>query len=247
MNSRFTAGVVRETFPRLRMHTEVVYPPINIEQFARVPSAAEVLAIGGEPAPYLRAGQRFVLSLNRYERKKDVALAVRALGLLRTQLSATAFSTLHLVVAGGYDPQLRENHEYLAELRSIVAEQRLDAHVSFLTSITQEQKLALLDRCVAVVYTPSKEHFGIVPVEAMYMRKPVVAVRDGGPLESVLHERTGMLCAPRPEDFAAGLQRLLLLPPAELQQWGDRAREHVLQNFSLAVFTARLDQLVRQL
>jgi alpha-1,3/alpha-1,6-mannosyltransferase len=42
-----------------------------------------------------------------------------------------------------------------------------------------------LNNAIAVLYTPSNEHFGIVPVESMFMKTPVLACNNGGPLESV--------------------------------------------------------------
>ncbi len=47
------------------------------------------------------------------------------------------------------------------------------------------QRALLLAACRAVLYTPQHEHFGIVPLEAMAARRPVVAVNSGGPVESV--------------------------------------------------------------
>ena len=41
------------------------------------------------------------------------------------------------------------------------------------------QKRALLRRASALLYSPDREHFGIVPVEAMYCRCPVIAVSGG--------------------------------------------------------------------
>lgn len=64
--------------------------------------------------------------------------------------------------------------------------------VIFLRSFTEHQRSVLLDRCSTVLYTPSNEHFGIVPVECMYARRPVIACNNGGPLESVKHRVTGM-------------------------------------------------------
>jgi glycosyltransferase involved in cell wall biosynthesis len=43
---------------------------------------------------------------------------------------------------------------------------------------SDDEKLVLLRRCCALVYTPANEHFGICPLEAMYMQKPVIAVRQ---------------------------------------------------------------------
>jgi len=43
------------------------------------------------------------------------------------------------------------------------------------------------------LYTPENEHFGIVPVEAMYCRTPVIACNSGGPKESISKNQTGFL------------------------------------------------------
>lgn len=57
--------------------------------------------------------------------------------------------------------------------------------VYFLRSFTDLQRSWLLSHSVSVLYTPSNEHFGIVPIEAMYMCRPVLCVNSGGPMESV--------------------------------------------------------------
>ncbi|RYG53875.1 glycosyltransferase, partial [archaeon] len=71
--------------------------------------------------------------------------------------------------------------------------------VTFIRSFTDEQKRALLSAAAAVLYTPTNEHFGIVPLEAMLAGRPVVAVASGGPLESIANNETGFLCSAQPE------------------------------------------------
>jgi glycosyltransferase involved in cell wall biosynthesis len=75
--------------------------------------------------------------------------------------------------------------------------------LTLVRSFSDEQKAALLRACSAVVYTPAGEHFGIVPLECMAAVRPVVACSSGGPLESVVHGSTGLLCEPTPQAFAA--------------------------------------------
>jgi alpha-1,3/alpha-1,6-mannosyltransferase len=114
---------------------------------------------------------KFFLSINRYERKKNHALAIEALSVIRQRVSSSEFEQLHLVIAGGYDDRVLENVEHARELQDLVDALGLTSSVTFLRSVNEQQKLALLTECLAVIYTPSNEHFGIVPVEAMYMRK----------------------------------------------------------------------------
>ena len=48
---------------------------------------------------------------------------------------------------------------------------------------------------LCLLYTPMEEHFGIVPLEAMSVGTPVIAVDSGGPKETVENEETGCLCS----------------------------------------------------
>ena len=49
-------------------------------------------------------------------------------------------------------------------------------------SIRDQQKGGLIARSTCLLYTPSNEHFGITPLEAMYLSRPVIAVRAAIPL-----------------------------------------------------------------
>ena len=79
-------------------------------------------------------------------------------------------------------------------------------------SFSDAQRAALLAAATAVVYTPSEEHFGIVTLEAMAASRPVIACNSGGPIESVVHGRTGFLCHATPPAFAEAMGRLLVRP-----------------------------------
>jgi glycosyltransferase involved in cell wall biosynthesis len=57
----------------------------------------------------------------------------------------------------------------------------------------------LLGRCIATLYMPVDEDFGISPVESMAAGKPVIGVREGGLRETVVHGTTGWLLDPRLE------------------------------------------------
>ena len=75
---------------------------------------------------------------------------------------------------------------------------RLCGRVYFVLCGTRVHCIVILSLCSPLV----QEHFGIVPVEAMYSYRPVIACNSGGPKESVLHEQTGFLCDPTPQSFA---------------------------------------------
>ena len=89
-----------------------------------------------------------------------------------------------------------------------------------------------------MLYTPQNEHFGIVPLEAMAARRPVVACNTGGPTESVADGVTGFLCDPTPAAFADAM--LKLLQPGVADALGLQARRHVEERFSRRAFGAKV-------
>lgn len=90
-----------------------------------------------------------------------------------------------MVIAGGFDPENEENVAHYEELVNHSRTLGIEDRVTFLKSPSDKQKQLLMHLCSAVVYTPENEHFGIVPIEAMYSRRPVIATNTGGPLETV--------------------------------------------------------------
>lgn len=129
------------------------------------------------------------------------------------------------------------------ELRKLVEQYNLTNKVTFVRSFSDKQKLSLLNRCLCLVYTPSHEHFGIVPIEAMYVRRPVIAVNSGGPLETVEDGVTGFLCNPDAESFAAAMQKFVKDPSLSLTM-GDAGKENVVRKFSFDVFAQHLHNIV---
>lgn len=119
-------------------------------------------------------------------------LAVLAFHKLVT-INQEAAKNVKLVLAGGYDQRLQENVQHYQELEDLVKQRGLQNSVMLLKNITDEERKALLSGSLAVLYTPSNEHFGIVPVESMMMKKVVLACNNGGPKESIIDGQTGFL------------------------------------------------------
>jgi alpha-1,3/alpha-1,6-mannosyltransferase len=63
---------------------------------------------------------------------------------------------------------------------------------------------------LALLYTPHNEHFGIVPIESMYLECPVIAVNAGGPMETVVDECTGFLCEQSAVSFAEAMHKFVV-------------------------------------
>ncbi|KAM7071776.1 alpha-1,3/1,6-mannosyltransferase ALG2 [Acridotheres tristis] len=240
VNSKFTASVFKDTFKSLsHINPDVLYPSLNISSFEEI--------VPADIADLIPKKKKFLfLSINRYERKKNLALALEALHELQGRLDSHEWDEVHLVMAGGYDKRVLENVEHYEELRRLAAKLGVNDHVTFLRSFSDEQKISLFSNSLCVLYTPSNEHFGIVPLEAMYMRCPVIAVNSGGPLESISHNVTGFLCDPLPTQFADAMEKIVRDPLLK-DTMGAAGRVRVMEKFSSEAFSEQLYQYIRRL
>jgi glycosyltransferase involved in cell wall biosynthesis len=138
---------------------------------------------------------------------------------------------VRLVVVGEDDPAIDPARgSYRAKLEAQVQSLGLEANVIFTGFRTD---IASLMAAFDVYVMPSwEEPFGMVFLEAMAMRKPVVAWASGGVPEVVEHDRTGLLVEPKSIPSLAGAIRRLLLDPALRRGFGEVGRRRVEEVFS---------------
>ncbi|CAG7733171.1 unnamed protein product [Allacma fusca] len=243
VNSKFTRGVFSKTFTRIKITPDVLYPSINSNLFD------EVLRSGTTEKSNLNLPncRHLFVSLNRFEPKKNIALAIRAMTKLKSCLTGSDYwNDCHLVIAGGYDPRLESCVQYLEELKNLVQKEGLTNHVSFVLSPKDADKITLLSQCLALVYTPSEEHFGIVPLEAMYLGKPVIAVDSGGPRETVVDSSTGFLCPAIESHFGVAMARIVK-DPKFAKSLGERGQTRFQNHFSFDEFSKAWDSVTSDL
>lgn len=228
VNSRFTADACRTAYPRMPGLPQVVYPGVDVDRW--------------HPAPM--ADRTDLVVVGRFERAKNARLAVQAFALALARLPAPAGSRLRLVIAGGFDHRLADCHRTLGDLTSLAATLGCEGQIELRPSISHTALRDLVSSALAVVHPHECEHFGYVPVEAMAARRPVIAVAHGGPLETVVHGATGLLCTPTPEAFADAIVQLVHDPDLA-DRLGAAGRTRVIQEFSRSAFGARLDEALR--
>jgi glycosyltransferase involved in cell wall biosynthesis len=142
------------------------------------------------------ARERFVLSVGSLTPMKGFDFLVQAVGEM------PADGRPPLVIASNF--QNSDERVYLEQLAGDLAvDLRLEGHV------TDERLVALYNQAAVVAYSPHREPFGLVPLEAMACAAPVVAVCEGGVVETVIDEKTGLLVERVPALFAQALGRLL--------------------------------------
>ncbi|CAH0002368.1 unnamed protein product [Clonostachys byssicola] len=252
VNSRFTKGVVANTWPALAKSSpmKVVYPCVETGATEEPSTEAEKLF----------GGDKIILSINRFERKKDIALAIKAFAAIPDKKR----QKVRLVIAGGYDHRIDENVKYHTELQALadslsISHQTIkasealstaspDSRVLFLPSVPGATKDKLLRAARLLVYTPSQEHFGIVPLEAMLARTPVLAATTGGPVETVVDNETGWLrdTADIPA-WTEVMIRALDMPDKKINILGDLGAKRVRDNFSRDAMARNLEDIVSEM
>ncbi|KAL7438213.1 hypothetical protein ACHAXM_006087 [Skeletonema potamos] len=293
VNSLFTRAQVEKTFPTLFLprddgrdesygeRIKVLYPAIESSLSREKGCITDELTI-----PKYRTGP--IVSLNRFERKKNVALVLHAYDLLLCKVSKCDLAIKKLpslVIAGGYDPLNAENVEHLSELRTladtILARYNLprskvhspsssqdsttttmttrqeNASIEFHLSVSNTKRKNLLASACVWCYTPHREHFGIVPLEAMDAGVPVVAIRSGGPMETIVDGVTGILVDYEPIAVGQELQSAtvcgfadaiakLISHPEQTAEMGRRGKERVHEIFGMETFRKHWWELLEE-
>ena len=292
VNSLFTRAQVEKTFPTLflprddeRDHGErikVLYPAIESSlsrERANNNNTDEMTTNKSRTGP--------IVSLNRFERKKNVALLLHAYDLLLDRVVSKGDLTIKLpplIIAGGYDPLNVENVEHLAELRTLAdtilarynlprskvyspssdqdstssaTTQEGNASIEFHLSVSNTKRKQLLSVACVWCYTPHREHFGIVPLESMDAAVPVVAIRSGGPMETIVDGVTGILVDYEPIivgqekqsatvcGFADAIAKLIS-HPEQTAEMGQRGKERVHEIFGMETFRKQWWELLEE-
>ncbi|KAL5114808.1 Alpha-1,3-mannosyltransferase-like protein [Pleosporales sp. CAS-2024a] len=252
VNSKFTRTVFAEAFPGLKHRSPgVVYPCVDTTGPDAVAETKQ-----------LWPNKKVLLSINRFEKKKDVALAIKAYA----GLSVVERENARLVIAGGFDPRVAENTTTYAELCELADSLQLkhatakstdsaqnvpsDVSILFLHSVPGALKATLLATARLLVYTPRNEHFGIVPLEAMLAGTPVLAANEGGPTETVISGQTGWLRDVSKVQEWTEVMRIALEDgdgEQRLREMGKWGRERVVAEFSKDKMGQRLDNVIQDM
>ena len=138
----------------------------------------------------------FVLSVGSLAPRKGVDFIVSSLGTIHSKIRPKL-----IVVSNAVDIHLKNSLEQFA--------QEIGVDLRIERSIANDELVSLYNRAKLVLYAPYLEPFGLVPLEAMACGTPVVAVREGGVRESVMHNKTGILTQRDENTFAEAVVELL--------------------------------------
>lgn len=185
---------------------------------------------------------KVVIYVGRFDPRKGIETLVRAIA----HSNWRGCSDLKLIIGGGSRPGQSDGIER-DRIEGIVAEMNLSDITLFpgrLDDDTLPIYYAAADACVV----PSHyEPFGLVAIEAMASRTPVVASNVGGLRFTVVPEVTGLLAPPKDEAAFASAMDRILADPALRDRLGETGRQRVEIAFSWESVASRLTNLYGRL
>jgi alpha-maltose-1-phosphate synthase len=238
--SKGTKEDILRAYPEIkpeRIH--VIYNGIDLNEYQKTEESSALIKYGIDPAvPY-------VLFVGRITRQKGVTHLVEAIPHLPK-------GTQVVLCAGAPDTP-----EIAAEMREKVEQaSKINPRVIWIEKMLSRSEAIQLYSHASVFCCPSVyEPFGIINLEAMACRAPVVASAIGGILEVVVDGETGYLVPfeqdpvttfpSNPEKFSRDLAEkisALLADPEKAKRFGEAGRRRVEETFA---WSAIADQTIR--
>ena len=166
--------------------------------------------------------ENFWLSVNRLYPEKRIELQVEAFREMPNE---------HLVIVGGY-----AKGDHAAQYAEKIST-NLPSNVTLQGEVSEEELRDLYARCRGHICTALDEDYGLTPLEAMASGKPVVAVEEGGYLETVTPE-TGIFVKPEVPNIIKAVYAISRNPEHYHDACEARAREFDCVRFSLLLKAA---------
>jgi len=171
-----------------RRDAVTIYPPISLTRgpAATHPQGAPQSAPWGSPSR-VTPRSSYYLIVSRLYKHKNIDVAIEAFNKLNLPL---------LIIGTGPEKEKLKNK----------IEKGKD--IKLLGFISDEELPDYYQNCRAFIM-PQEEDFGLTPIEAMSYGKPVLALRKGGAIETIIENKTGeFFDDPIPEALADGVRRL---------------------------------------
>jgi len=249
--SRGTKEDILKAYPEVepdRIH--VIYNGIDLDQYHKVPENDALVKYGVDRT------RPYVLFVGRITRQKGVTHLVDAIPFMPR-------NTQVVLCAGAPDTP-----EIAAEMRQKVDDIRsVNPHVVWIEKmVSKAEAIQFYSNCRVFCCPSVYEPFGIINLEAMACRAPVVASATGGILEVVVDNQTGYLVhfdqdpttrfPSNPEKFSRDLAARineLMEDPEKARKMGEAGRRRVEEKFAwsaiadqtIALYQRTIDEYVR--
>lgn len=168
---------------------------------------------------------------SRITPEKNFEMAIEAFEKL---VKEEKYKKYKLIIAGSVQKERKEHVEYLNKIKNMKKE-----NVEILIDVSEQKLIELYKNCLCVLFTPINEDFGMVPLEAMSCEKPVIALNEGGPKETIIHGETGYLI--NNIDEMVEYMKEICNDMNVVEQMGKMGRRRAMENFTWDKFVRKID------
>ena len=221
-NSKYTQARIKKYYGK---GSVVIYPAANISPFGKGGQKgdskdSENFSNPSLALPFLKGENKYFLVVSRLSAYKKIDAIIDAFNKLG----------LPLVVIGEGNQK-----KYL---ESIAKE-----NVKILGWQSEKKVREFYENARALV-AASVEDFGLAPVEAMSLGVPIIALREGGFLETIIEGKTGeFFDAPTPEVIANGVRRFM----ENEKNYNKEEIKKRAEEFSKGKFVNELEKFIRNI
>jgi len=214
-NSKLTKQRIKKYLNR---EAEVLYPGVDYKNF------------------YFKEYGDFFFYPSRIAPEKRIELAIEAFKDFEKYNKE-----LKLVIAGSLAYERKEHIEYFKFLKRTIGN---DERIELFTNISEKEMKDFYASCYSVVFTTMNEDFGLVPLEANASYKPIIAINEGGPRETIKNNFNGFLINNKKELF----EKMIELSKNEqlVKKLGKNGRNFVEKNFSWERFFKVFDKRIKE-
>jgi len=213
---------------------QVIYTGLKMEKFQQKESLADEIEIKGQ-----RVKKPIVAMIARFDRyQKGHQYFIEAARIINDQIPEVNF----LIVGGAFNP---EEERFKKELEERVRDLSLSQKIIF-TGFYPDL-IYLLSNIEIVVIPSLYEAPSAVALEAMAMKKPVVASNVGGIPEVVVDGKTGFLVPSKNPKAIAEKVIFLLKNPQIAKEIGERGFQRVKGNFTQEKLARNYERLYEEL
>lgn len=217
-NSQNTKKLLVDNWKTELSQIVVMNPGVDIDLFFPAPRDIRI-------KEKLGWGERLViLTVSRLQERKGHDILIKALKSIAQEYP----NVLYAIVGHGERKQ---------ELQTLVSELDLSNNVLFMANLSDEEMVLCYQQCDLFVL-PNRtvgrdiEGFGMVLIEAQSCGKPVICGDSGGTVETLVDGVTGFVVNCDTPENLAELVIKTLADKDLVKDFGEKARAHVVKNFS---------------
>jgi len=170
-----------------------------------------------------------VTRLSKSEQLKGIDSIIKTLPILKDKIPNIKYN----IIGKGEDT---------IRLKKLADELKVSKYVNFLGFVKDINEY--YKYCDIFTLPSKKEGFGIVYLEAMQYKKPVVAVNYGGVTDVVIDDKTGYLCSYNDINCLSEKIYNLYLNPKLRKRLGENGYRHLIDNFTFDLYANRLKELL---